>query len=158
MLRFLDHTQLDTHKNTYIHTGPVGRLWMSDQPVAEAATYATQNKHNRRTSMPSMGFEPAIPVIKGLAGVAFSSGCIVFYYRMLIHLNLILRRHSTLLGRALDIKTVYCATHTHTHAHTHIQSWKIHKIYSCYYNEPRNYAVYRSQCLIAISKLPCTTS
>ena len=32
---------------------------MSNQPVAEAATYTT---HNRRTSMPSAGFEPAISV------------------------------------------------------------------------------------------------
>jgi hypothetical protein len=33
---------------------------MSDQFVAEAATYRIHNKHNRRTSMPSAGFEPAI--------------------------------------------------------------------------------------------------
>jgi len=39
ILRFLDHTQLDTH------THPVGLLRTSDQLVAEAATYATHNKH-----------------------------------------------------------------------------------------------------------------
>ena len=34
---------------------------MSDQLVEEDATYATHNKHNRRTSIPPVGFEPAIP-------------------------------------------------------------------------------------------------
>jgi hypothetical protein len=34
---------------------------MGDQLVAEAATYTKYNKHKRRTSMPSTGFEPAIP-------------------------------------------------------------------------------------------------
>ena len=33
---------------------------MGDQLVAEAATCTTHNKHKRRTSMPSAGFEPAI--------------------------------------------------------------------------------------------------
>lgn len=37
---------------------------MSDQPVALAATSATHKKHKRRTSMPSAGFEPAIPAIE----------------------------------------------------------------------------------------------
>jgi hypothetical protein len=37
---------------------------MSDQLVAEAATYTTHNKHKRRTSMPSASFEPAIPSIE----------------------------------------------------------------------------------------------
>ena len=36
----------------------------SDQLIAEAATYVTHNKHNRRTSIPSEGFEPPIPAIK----------------------------------------------------------------------------------------------
>ena len=35
---------------------------MGDQPVAKVAT--TQHKHNRRTSMPSAGIEPEIPIIK----------------------------------------------------------------------------------------------
>jgi hypothetical protein len=40
---------------------------MKDQPVAEAATYTTHNKHKRRTtSMPSVGFEPRIPVVERL--------------------------------------------------------------------------------------------
>jgi hypothetical protein len=37
---------------------------MSNQLVAEAATYTTHNKHKRRTSMPSEGFKPAIPAIE----------------------------------------------------------------------------------------------
>jgi len=44
----------------------VGLLRTSDQLVAEAATYTKHNKHKRRTSMPSAGFEPAIPAIKRL--------------------------------------------------------------------------------------------
>jgi hypothetical protein len=54
---FLDHTQLDTH--THAHT-----LWTSDQLFSEAGTHTTHNKYNRRTSMPSTGFEPASPAIK----------------------------------------------------------------------------------------------
>jgi hypothetical protein len=55
---FLDHT------HTYKHT--VGLLWTSDQPVVEASTY-TEQQHNiytQQTSMPSTGFEPAIPATK----------------------------------------------------------------------------------------------
>jgi hypothetical protein len=39
----------------------VGLLWASYQPVAET-TYTGQ--HNRQTSMPRAGFEPAIPATK----------------------------------------------------------------------------------------------
>ena len=34
---------------------------MGNQLVAETATHTKYNKHKRRTSMPSAGFEPAIP-------------------------------------------------------------------------------------------------
>jgi hypothetical protein len=34
-LRFLNHTELDTHT--------VGLLWTSDQPIAEASTYTGQH-------------------------------------------------------------------------------------------------------------------
>jgi len=37
---------------------------MSDQPIAEDATYTARNKHNRRTTMPLSGFKLAIPAIK----------------------------------------------------------------------------------------------
>jgi hypothetical protein len=37
-------------------------LWMSDQSLAETSTYTGQ--HNRQTSMPSAGFEPAITATK----------------------------------------------------------------------------------------------
>ena len=37
---------------------------MSDQLVTQAATYPTHNKHNRRTYIPSTGFEATIPAIK----------------------------------------------------------------------------------------------
>jgi hypothetical protein len=39
---------------------------MHNQRVAETATYTTQNKQMRRTSLPSAGFEPAIPAFKQL--------------------------------------------------------------------------------------------
>jgi len=58
-LRFLDYTQ-------HTHTHTAGLLWMSDQFVAEGATYTTHKIHNRRTSMLSAGFELAIPAIKPL--------------------------------------------------------------------------------------------
>jgi hypothetical protein len=45
-------------------THPAGFLFASDQPVAEAATYKTHNRHNRRISMPSAGLEPAIAAIE----------------------------------------------------------------------------------------------
>jgi hypothetical protein len=50
-LRFLEHTHLDTHTN------PVGLLWRSDQ-------HTVHNKHNRRKTIPSPGFETAIPANK----------------------------------------------------------------------------------------------
>jgi len=62
LLRFLDHTQLDTHT----HTHPVGHLYKSDQLVPQAATYITHKKHKRRTSILSAGLEPAMPATKRL--------------------------------------------------------------------------------------------
>jgi len=40
---------------------------MSGKLVAQAATYTTHNKHNRRTSMPSTEFGPAIPKLRTAA-------------------------------------------------------------------------------------------
>jgi hypothetical protein len=57
-LRFLYHTQLNALS--------VGRLWKNGQFVAEGATCITQNKFKRPTSIPSAGFEPAIPTNKRL--------------------------------------------------------------------------------------------
>ena len=34
---------------------------MSDQPIVEDSTCTTHNTHNRQTSMPTAGFEPATP-------------------------------------------------------------------------------------------------
>ena len=47
------HIPIHTHAHT--HTQSVGLLWTGDQPVREAATCTTNNKHNRPTSMPSAG-------------------------------------------------------------------------------------------------------
>ena len=51
-------SQTDRHKH------PVGLACTCDQPVAEAATYTSHNKHKRRKSMSSEGFESAVPAIK----------------------------------------------------------------------------------------------
>ena len=68
---------------TVRRTYSVGLLWMRDQLVAEAATYTT----NRRTSMPSAGFEPAIerpqkarPVQSALHNflLLLQCGCLLF--------------------------------------------------------------------------------
>jgi hypothetical protein len=60
------HTHACTRTHTHTHTHPVGLLWMRDQLVAQAATDITRNEYKRQRSMPSAGFEPAIPAIKGL--------------------------------------------------------------------------------------------
>ena len=69
LLRFLDHIQ------------PVGLLWTSDRLVA---SYATKNKHKRRTSMHWAGFEPEIPALwppqtNALDNTATGNG--PFFYR-----------------------------------------------------------------------------
>jgi len=56
------HTHTHT-THTHTHT-TVGLLWTRDQLVAEAATYATQNKHTRRKSKASAGFEHSIPTTR----------------------------------------------------------------------------------------------
>ena len=55
-----------SRSHTIIHKHRVWVLWANDQLVAEAATYTTQKKEKRRTPMPSVGFEPAIPATKWL--------------------------------------------------------------------------------------------
>jgi hypothetical protein len=45
LLRFLDLSLTHKHTHTHIHT--VGLLRTSDQPLAEVATYTTNNKHKR---------------------------------------------------------------------------------------------------------------
>jgi len=67
----LEVSRSHTIRHTHIH--PVGLLWTSDKLVAEAAAYASHNKYQRRTSMPSAGFESAIPAIKRLLTYALDS-------------------------------------------------------------------------------------
>ena len=55
LLRFLAHTQLDTH------TPPVGLIWTSDYIVVESANYALYNK---RISITLAEFEPAVLAIE----------------------------------------------------------------------------------------------
>jgi hypothetical protein len=49
--------------DTIRRTSFVGLIWTRDQLAAVAATYTTQKKRKRRTSMSSAWFEPAMPVI-----------------------------------------------------------------------------------------------
>ena len=49
---------------SHTHTQTIVFLWTSDQLVAEASTCITQNKHYRRTSMPSAEFKTAIPALE----------------------------------------------------------------------------------------------
>ena len=72
---------------TIRHTQLLGLPWTSDGPVAETATYKTQIKHNRRTAMPSAGFELATPAIKRVqtyasdrAAAGFGQGFTYLYF------------------------------------------------------------------------------
>jgi len=55
-----------SHTIRHARTHSVELLYTCDQLIAKAATHTTHNKRNGRTSMPSAGFEPAIPVSKRL--------------------------------------------------------------------------------------------
>jgi hypothetical protein len=67
------HTKTHTHTHKHSLSLSLSLLWKSDQPVAEAVTYTTHNKHNRRISMSQVGFEPTIPEIKRLQTYASES-------------------------------------------------------------------------------------
>ena len=41
-----------SHRIRHTHINSLDLLWTSDQLVAEAATYTTQNKHKRRKPIP----------------------------------------------------------------------------------------------------------
>ena len=47
-----------------LHTHLVELLWTSGQFVEEASAYTTHNKHKKRKSVHSAGFEPAVPADK----------------------------------------------------------------------------------------------
>ena len=79
LLKSIYHTQYDTHT----HTLPVRLLRTSDQHVTEAATYTTYNKHKRRTSMPTAGFEHAMPGIERTQN--YSLDCTTTVVGHLIH-------------------------------------------------------------------------
>ena len=52
-----------SRSHTVKHVWSAGRLWVSDQLVAEAATYKTHNQHKRQKYLPATDFEPATPKI-----------------------------------------------------------------------------------------------
>jgi len=59
---------LNNNNNNLTHaharTKPVGLLRTSIQLVAEVATNTTHSKHNRRTCLPTAGFESTIPSVE----------------------------------------------------------------------------------------------
>jgi len=52
-------SQFDTHT----HTHTLGRTALNNEPARRRAHYL-HNKHKRRTSIPTSGFEPAIPALE----------------------------------------------------------------------------------------------
>jgi len=70
------------HALVRAHVQPLGLLWTSDQHVAKAANYTIRNKDQRRTSMPSEGFKPAIPAVKRLQTYALgrTATAITFFF------------------------------------------------------------------------------
>ena len=54
----------DSKPHVIRHTHSVGLLWRSDQPIAEATTCTTRNKHTRRPSIRSAKFESVIPAFE----------------------------------------------------------------------------------------------
>jgi hypothetical protein len=108
VLKFQSKTHLDTHT----HAHPAGFLWMSDQVVANTTAYTTHNIHQWRTSMPSVGFKPAIPAIKqphtyALVCTATGIGIIRRYYS--IFYVKMFRVHPVVLvsNRYVNKSTVY---------------------------------------------------
>ena len=59
LLSFLERARAHTHTHTHTHTVVV--LLTGVNLVAGAATYTTHNTDKKRTPMPPMGFEPAVP-------------------------------------------------------------------------------------------------
>jgi len=73
LFSFLDHTQLDTSHS-------VGFLWKSDQPDAKTSNLTTRNTHNKQTSMPLAGFEPAIPASERPPGLSRDPFTLIYVY------------------------------------------------------------------------------
>jgi hypothetical protein len=67
LLRFLDLSYTNTHTHTHTHTQTVGLLneW-SALREGSCLQNTTHNKHKKRTSVLSAGFEPTIPAVKRL--------------------------------------------------------------------------------------------
>jgi hypothetical protein len=98
---------------------PVGILWTRDQLITKVATYTTQNKHKRRTSMSSSGFEPDIPAINRL-----------HTYALRPHGH---RDHSSdiwpeILTKSVRILVVIQTTqHNTTKPHFHVHRYHVHR-------------------------------
>jgi hypothetical protein len=57
------HTHAHAHARTHTHTHSVGLPWTSDRSVQKPVP-THHNKHERKTSVSSAEFEPAIPAMK----------------------------------------------------------------------------------------------
>ena len=79
LLRFLDHTELNTQL--------VGPLWTSDQLVAETATYTTHDEHNIWRAMPSEALEFANPAIKRLQTYTLGRTARVLTFKTLVKMK-----------------------------------------------------------------------
>ena len=64
VLKFLAHTRERARTHAIRPTQDLSLLWTNDRFVERACTYKTHNKHKRRTSKSSVGFEPAFPAAK----------------------------------------------------------------------------------------------
>ena len=76
IFRFLDHTELDTHTSSKTH--------LNERLARRRVCYQT----NTNTSMPSAGFEPAIPAVKWLQtyvldSTATETGLESYYFKVL---------------------------------------------------------------------------
>jgi len=60
-----------SRSHNWTHAQPIGLLPTRDQLVTQGATYTKSNKHNRRTSIPSVGSETAIPAVDRPQNYAF---------------------------------------------------------------------------------------
>jgi len=90
LLRFLDHTELETQ--------PVGHLSTRDQLFVATAAYTTRDEHNRWRAMPSEGFELANPAIKRLQTYTLGRTALGLTFRTLVKIKCIAVKYILLLG------------------------------------------------------------
>jgi hypothetical protein len=98
LLRFLDHTELETQ--------PVRFHSTRDQLFVETATYTTDDEHNRWRAMPSEGFEFANPAIKRLQTYTLGRTALGLTLRTLVKIKCIAVKYIVLL-RVVSLSARY---------------------------------------------------